>query len=170
MLERADQSTVGVEEGGATGGESETTDKAPAGAWLTSADAFLDAMKDDDQMPTISVCIPPENNECAQPSSSMLVKHEEIVNPVAAAEDENLLAPPTNFLHTVPHSPVLGSASELFDMASFDQGLLETPPFGKQQEFFGYDASMNELLDGVGSDFELKCFDNWEELFPTLLF
>lgn len=168
MPERADATADSVENAGAAGGESESeTPMAPSSARLTSVNAFLDAMQSDDQKPTISVCMVPDNNQCAQ-SSSML-GDEEMINP--AAVDENFLAPPSAyFSHAVPHSPVLGCVNELFDSASFDQCLLQPPQFEKQQEFIGFDANcMNDLLEGNSSDLELQCFDNWEELFPTLL-
>jgi len=167
MPERPDATAVGLENAGAAGGESEATPMAPSGARLTSVEAFLDAMQSEDQKPTISVCMAPDNNQCAQ-SSSML-GDEEIINP--AAVDENFLAPPSAyFSHAVPHSPVLGCVNEFFDSTTFDQCLLQPPSFEKQQEFIGFDAScMNDLLEGNSSDLELQCFDNWEELFPTLL-
>jgi len=171
MPERADATADGVENTGAATGESEATSMATSSARLTTVNTFLDAMQSDDQKPTISVCMVPDNNQCAQPSS--MLGDEEIVNPTAAAAavDESFLAPPSAyFSHAVPHSPVLGCVNEFFDSAPFDQCLLQPPQFEKQQEFIGFDAiCMNDFLEGNNSDLELQCFDNWEELFPTLL-
>jgi len=144
---------------------------APSGTRLTSAGAFFDAMQSEDQKPTISVYMVPDNNNQGAQSSSSMLGDEEIINP-AAAVDENFLAPPpANFSQAVPHSPVLGCVNDFLDSASFDQCLLQPPSsFAKQQDFIGFDANcMNDLFDGDGSDLELQCFDNWEELFPTLL-